>query len=278
LALEAESITPPSRSWLPKFITRLIRKEFRIRTAEPFEQDRYRLIPDDIAEHFRQLSSLPISDYDSHLVVNLDETGFGASKSGLSKSAKVVVPVSFQGKPVREKVSESHFVSVLAAITLAGDVLSLGFITKRSTDQPDASKTSYFQYVSRYSSEKAFVTRAISSDYLRMVVLPFIERMRSELGNPRSPAMVIFDVYKAHMLEVISAFTAEHGITLFLLPPHSSHLLQLLDQGFFSRVKVQFEQFQRIKELSKVTSSWRCREASSPDLFGIHGVMPGSFR
>jgi hypothetical protein len=188
-------------------------------------------------------------------MINLDETGFGASKSGRSKSARVVVPISFQGKQFREEVSESHFVSVLAAVTLAGDVLKPGFITKRSTDHSDTSMTSYFQYVSRYSSEKAFVTRAIFSDYLRTVVLPFIETVRSELGNPRSPPILIFDGHKSHMLEVIRAFTAEHGITLFLLPPHSGHLLQPLDQGFFCRVKVQFRQFQRIKEPLKATST-----------------------
>jgi hypothetical protein len=95
-----------------------------------------------------------------------------------------VAPISFQGKPVREEVSESHFVSVLAAITLAGDVLNPSFITERSTDHPDASKASYFQYVSRYSSEKAFVTTVIFSDYLRTLVLPHVEK--SAIGTRKS--------------------------------------------------------------------------------------------
>jgi hypothetical protein len=111
----------------------------------------------------------------------------------------------------------------------------------------------------------------------------FIETVRAELGNPRSPAILIFDGHKAHMSEAISAFTAEHVIAFFLLPPHSSHLLQPLDQGFFRHVNVQFGQFQRIKEPSKVMSTCErffmaCKEALSPDLFAIHGVMQGSFR
>jgi hypothetical protein len=64
LALEAENITPLLRSWWPKFIAPLIRKEFRIHTVQPLEQDCYQLTPDDTAEHFRQLSSLPTSDSD----------------------------------------------------------------------------------------------------------------------------------------------------------------------------------------------------------------------
>jgi hypothetical protein len=83
-------------------------------------------------------------------------------------------------------------------MTLAGDVLNPGFITKRNPHHPDASKTSYFQYVARYSSKKAFVTRSIFGDYLRTVLLPFIQTVRSELGNPAFPAILIFDEHKSH--------------------------------------------------------------------------------
>jgi hypothetical protein len=123
------------------------------------EQDRYKLTPEAITEHFWQLSSLPISSYDPRLIINVDETGFGASKNGRLKSVKVIVPTSFKGKPVREENLEAHFVSALVAITL-----NPGFITKRNTDHADASKASFFQYVARYSSEKAFVTRSIFGD------------------------------------------------------------------------------------------------------------------
>jgi hypothetical protein len=58
--------------------------------------------------------------------------------------------------------------------------------------------------------------------------------------------------------QLINSFAAEHGIALFLLPPHGSHLLQRLDQGFVRRVKVQFGRFRRIKKLSKVTSTCEC--------------------
>jgi hypothetical protein len=108
------------------------------------EQDRYQLTPEAITEHFRQLSSLPISSYDPRLIINVDETGFGASKCGRLKSVKVIVPTSFKGKPFREENLKSHFVSALVAMTLAGDILNSGFITKRNTYHPDASKASYF--------------------------------------------------------------------------------------------------------------------------------------
>jgi hypothetical protein len=236
----------------------LINEHFCICTAQPLEQDRYQLTPEGITEHFRQLSLLPTSSYAPRLIINVDETGFGASKSSRLKSVKVIVPTSFKGKPVREKNLESHFMSAIVAMTLAGDVSNPSFIIKRDTDHPDASKASYFQYVARYSSEKAFVTWSIFGDYLRTMLLPFIQTAPSELGNLASPAILIFDGHRSHMSEVISAFAAEHGITLFLLPPHSSHLLQPLDQGSFRRTKLQFGQFPRLRDFSKATSTCKC--------------------
>jgi hypothetical protein len=41
--------------------------------AQALAQDRYRLTPDEIIEHFRQLGSLSISHYDRLLVIDLDK-------------------------------------------------------------------------------------------------------------------------------------------------------------------------------------------------------------
>jgi hypothetical protein len=71
-------------------------------------------------------------------------------------------------------------------------------------------------------------------------IYSFIETVRSELGNLRSPAVLVVNRHKAHMSDVIRTFTVEHGITLFFVPPQSSHLLQPLDQGSFRRIKDQF--------------------------------------
>jgi hypothetical protein len=63
-----------------------------------------------------------ISDDDPRFAINLDETGFKAFESVRSKGAKVVVSTAFNGKPVYEEVTGSHFVSALVASTLTDDV------------------------------------------------------------------------------------------------------------------------------------------------------------
>jgi hypothetical protein len=69
--------------------------------------------------------------------------------------------MSFRRKLVHEEILESHFVSALAAMTLAGDVLSPALITKRTTDHPDASRALFFQDAARDASGKAFVMSSI---------------------------------------------------------------------------------------------------------------------
>ena len=64
---------------------------------------------------------------------------------------------------------------------------------------------------------------------------------------------MLFDGHKTHLSEILNAWAAEHNTLLDVLPPHTSHLLQPLDQGFFRRLKVQYGLFPLIRGLSKVS-------------------------
>jgi hypothetical protein len=244
----------PSKSYYTRFIQRVLGDEFVIRTASPLEEDRYRVSADQIVTHFEGLKHGDIASISPHLILNTDETGFGASKSGRAKSRKVIVPARFEGTPVYKETTESHFITSLCAISAAGDVLRPGFISKRETDHHDSTFCHFPAHVRRYSSLKAFVTARIFNDYLTTVVLPYITEWRKRLGE-EAPAMLIFDGHKAHLCQVLGPWAAMHHILLVVLPPHTSHLLQPLDQGFFRRLKTQYSVFQRIPELSKISSS-----------------------
>jgi hypothetical protein len=63
---------------------------------------------EDIVQHFANLEEFEISHISLHLIINLDETGFVASKSGRQKSRKVVVPQPLSKKPVFKETSDSH--------------------------------------------------------------------------------------------------------------------------------------------------------------------------
>jgi hypothetical protein len=110
------------------------------------------------------------------------------------------------------------------------------------------------------------VTRGIFGDYLRTVISPYITSWRERIG-PDARAIVIFDGHKAHLRAVLNAWAAADNIILCTLPPHSSHLLQPLDQGFFRRLKVQYALFRNSSGLSKISGIlervWMAIDASS---------------
>jgi hypothetical protein len=109
------------------------------------------------------------------------------------------------------------------------------------------------------------VTRGIVGDYLRTVISPDITSWRERIC-PDVRVIVIFDGHKAHLHAMLNAWAADN-IILCALPPHSSHLLQPLDQGFFHRLKVQYALFRNSSGLSKISGIlervWMVIEASS---------------
>jgi hypothetical protein len=67
----------------------LLRSDFVVRGAQPLEEDCLNVKIEDIVQHFANLEELEISHISLHLMINLDETGFGASKSGRQKPARL---------------------------------------------------------------------------------------------------------------------------------------------------------------------------------------------
>jgi hypothetical protein len=167
----------PSTAYYTRCLERLLGNDFVIRLAQPLEEDRYNIKIADIEQHFANLDELNSSQISPHLIPNLDETGFGASKSGRQKSRKIIVPRALSKSPVFKESADSHFLTALCRISASGNVLMPGFITKRGTDHPDADQCALSAKVRRYASASAFVTRQIFNGYLRFVLSPAIAHL-----------------------------------------------------------------------------------------------------
>ena len=55
------------------------------------------------------------------------------------------------------------------------------------------------------------------------------------------PALIIFDGHKSHISDLLLSACAAQNIFVALLPPHSSYLLQPLDQGIFRKAKSEYQ-------------------------------------
>jgi hypothetical protein len=102
----------------------------------------------------------------------------GASKSSRTKSRNVIIPREFGATPVFKETVDSHFVRALCAISATGGVLTAALIIKRETDHPDADEFTFIPNARRDTSSKAFVTRQIDMDFLRMRISTYSLRYR----------------------------------------------------------------------------------------------------
>ena len=51
------------------------------------------------------------------------------------------------------------------------------------------------------------------------------------------PTLILYDGHKSHITLTLSDWAKKHNVTLFVLPPHSSHLTQHLDVAVFGPFK-----------------------------------------
>jgi hypothetical protein len=146
-------------------------------------------------------------------------------------------------------------VTVLCGISASGNVMIPVLIAKRETDHPDADQYSFLPNIRRYASANAFVTRQNFHDYLRYVITTYIAHWRESLGGD-ARALLIFDGHRAYLAEILNVPAAKYQILVYILPSHSSHLLQRRDQGFFRQLKIQYSLFPPIQGFSVILSSF----------------------
>lgn len=286
ILLELEATQPdlaPCPSWYHYTIKRLLAGTFKIRNARPYDEKRYNLDAQVIAAYFQAIADPRVMTANPNMFYNTDETGFGASKSGRSKSQRVIVPVEMTQVPACQEPNESHYVTCIATATLSGRLLRPGLVTKRQTDHPDGAKCSYYSTALRYTSPKAFVNRAIFEHYFIHVIMEDILEYRRAHPDEQQTAVLIMDGHKAHVSKTMRVFCAIHDVFVILLPSHSSHLIQMLDRGVFRRAKAEYANFPVVAGRSRVSNAlerafqayeacqvrgflWRCWEHA--------GIMP----
>ena len=199
----------PGHQYYYDLLNRLSKGNLTVKLASGLASERYQVTPESIQEYFRILSQINIESMDPRLIINIDETGFGASKSGRTKSQKVIVPVTFEGTPFYKLKEEKRHVSCLAATTLAGSLLPPGLVANRKYECEDAKFCFYYRNCLRYFSTSSFVSREIFMHYIRNVIIPYVEQTRLHVQGDQK-ALIIFDGCKGHFSDLLNAICAEY--------------------------------------------------------------------
>ena len=250
---EQEIENYPTPQFYRDLLHRIDNHRYQLTLAQPLEEERFLLTNDMIEQHFRNLHELNVQDIDPDLIINIDESGFGASRAHRMKPVKVIVFNDNETRPCVACETQRVFVSAIAAITASGEALKPALIVRRATLDRDFDTLPVGKDVVVYQTEKAFVTHHVFTHYIREVLLPYIERQRAAKGREDAKALLLFDGHASHLDVMLRAVCASHNVEILCLPPHSSHLLQLLDRLYFSRVKQIYSQLTVGRGLSPVS-------------------------
>jgi hypothetical protein len=134
-------------------------------------------------------TKIGIDNVSSHFALNLDGTGFSASKSSRIESRKVILPNPFLKIPIFKRKVDLHLVTALCEISATGKVLAPGFITTPETEHSDSVQCSYSLNARIDTTPKAFVHRQIFFGHLRTAISPHVAKVR-KLFSPNASALI----------------------------------------------------------------------------------------
>ena len=163
---------------------------------------------------------------------------------------KVVGPKDIPLQRVRS--SRSFTTTLIACARATGVVVPPYFVFKGKRDSPELTN-GCLPGRACSMSDSGWSNSVISRDYLEQ---HFIKNVPN-VGN--EPAMILYDGHKSHVCAPVVEWARQKNIVLYVLPPHSSNILQPLDIGMFGPLKraynTQVSQYLR-KNVGQVVSRY----------------------
>ncbi|XP_071848782.1 uncharacterized protein [Apostichopus japonicus] len=170
-----------------------------------------------------------------HLIFNIDETVFQTDLRSLNTITS----------------ERGALTTVLATSNATGNALPPFFIYKEKPLM-DELKEGAYPGSKFHMSESGWSNGDIFQTYLEEHFLKFIPNRDSD-----QHVLLLYDGYNSNISVPLIEIAKSHNIILFVLPPHTSHVLQPLDKGIFSPLKSHYnsecESYMRENPGEKIT-------------------------
>ena len=189
-----------------------------------------------VGEYFDHLEGLQNKyDFPPQRIYNLDETGVQTVQT---KPKKVLAKKGVHRVGALTSYERGKNVTVVSAMNAAGHHVPPAFIFPRKRLSPQLLND-------KPACSVAYVNETGSGWMTKEVFVQYMKHFQQHVKSSKeSPTLLIVDGHKSHTqsLEAIK-FANQHGIVMLSLPPHTSHLLQPLDVGFFGPFKRYYDQY-----------------------------------
>ncbi|XP_052227458.1 uncharacterized protein LOC127842149 [Dreissena polymorpha] len=219
---------PMSNTWLYGFRKRW---DQRIVSLKPRALDTNRVkstTPEALEQYFKNLEiSLQKRNLldKPHLIYNIDETGIQPKH----RPPNVIAPVG--SKPQAITSPRSTTTTVIACANASGNSLPLYFVFKGKRYNPELMKGTS-PGARGVMSDSGWSHGDVFLEYLKTHFLEHVPAL-----GPQQSVLVIYDGHASHVNQELIDWASKNRVVLFVLPPHTSHVLQPLDVGIFGPFK-----------------------------------------
>ena len=227
---------PFTRDWCLHFKARH-KDEIEKINAPCLENERASLSINEVNRYISEIERMLLNPPLPCLVLNFDETGFSKRpEKGIIKKV-FIKKKSCNKKPFWRENSDIYHVSLVTTITAACKVLPPLCLSTRKKLDLDINGTFFESWASYYCTPKGYMTQLSMLFWLKEIVSPYVKSVREHLGND-AKCVIIADGCSAHSSPEINSYLSEIGnIEFIFLPPHSSHITQMLDATIFGTIK-----------------------------------------
>jgi hypothetical protein len=170
------------------------------------------------------------------LAFNLDEVGIAEWQDQAPQ--KVIVPVSMTDQTIHHGVRRNlKHMPVICCVSTAGESLPPFVVSSKVNDKGlEALKIEGFRMgmdMVLEHRQKTYITATLFRQYVTSVLIPFIERPRTNPEFAGKPVILLLDNCSIHTRSEVLATLREHNVKVITFPPHTTQIFQTLDLCLF---------------------------------------------
>ncbi|KAJ8028895.1 hypothetical protein HOLleu_28147 [Holothuria leucospilota] len=216
-----------SQHWLNGFLSRW--PELKVVRPSKLGMKRAKAITkESISKYFNELNNILIK-YElkdkPHLIFNVDETGFNFEH----RPTKVVAPRGIKVNAIT--TDKGAITTILAAGNAVGYVIPPYFIFK-GKHMIERLKAGVYPGSGFEMTSSGWSNGEVFINYIENHFSKYLP-----VRDPNQHILLLYDGHTSHISMNLINYALSKKIILFVLPPHSSHLLQPLDVGTFKPLK-----------------------------------------
>ena len=209
------------KSWAHSLLQRMNFVQRKATTAKSKQSDAdFAMLKKSFLEDV--FTTVTMEDVPPELILNWDQTGIK-----LVPSSNWTMAPKGSGRVEMTGVTDKRQITAVFCGTLVGDFLPVQLIYKGKTQRCHPC----YDFPPGWSitqSPKHWSTEDTMLEYIRDIIIPYVERVREELGERKS-ALVVIDNFKGQVTPAVNAALDECDIHVVLLPPNTTDRLQPLD-------------------------------------------------